>query len=124
MVRETSIEAYNEIKENGLLSKKRFQVYDILFRLGPMTGAQVSNVIKKGNTKNAYSETVRNRLTELRNSGVVREVGEVICPITGRRVIQWDVTKKTPTKWDKPIRETCRQCGGKGYLEFHQGRLF
>lgn len=27
-------------------------------------------------------------------------------------------------KWDKPIRHTCNQCGGKGYIEEQQGKLF
>ncbi len=94
MVRDTSIEAYREIRDNGLLSRKRLEVYDILYRHGPLTGAQVS---KRSAGHSAVSETVRNRITELRDMGAVTECGTVDCPITGKRVILWDVTANLPT---------------------------
>lgn len=121
MARRTSVDAYNEIKMSGLLSAKRMEVYSTLFEHGPLTGAQLSVLIKKG--KSSVSETVRNRLTELRNAGVVEEVGETICPITGRHVILWDVTKNLPVKFDKPVRYECCHCAGKGYVETRQGVL-
>lgn len=120
-VRETSIDAYNEIKANGLLSEKRFQVYEILVDHGPLTGAEVSQRIRQKHGRSTVSETVRNRLTELRDLGVVREVGQKPCPITGRTVIVWDVTKNLPEQTKKPDRTTCPHCKGLGYFE--QGRL-
>ncbi len=36
-----------------------------------------------------YSETVRNRLTELRDEGFVVEEDKVTCPISKRKVIAW-----------------------------------
>lgn len=36
------------------------------------------------------------RLSELRDRGVVKELGEVKCPISGHQVILWDVTKDLP----------------------------
>lgn len=93
-VRETSLEAYRAIQDNEWVSKKRREVYNVLYHHGPLTGAQISQ--RSG--RSSVSETVRNRLTELRNMGVVKEVDVVPCPITGRNVILWDVTKNMPTK--------------------------
>ena len=105
MARKTSVKAYNEIKLNGLLSRKRWQVYSVLYEHGPMTGAEVSKRIKNQFGSMGVSETVRNRLTELRDAGVVDEEGTVMCPVTGRQVIQWDVNTNLPRKREKDPRE-------------------
>lgn len=101
MARKTSIKVFQQIKDEGLLSKRRWQVYSILFESGPLTGAQVAETTKKVYGAWAHSETIRNRLTELRDCGCVAEVGEVDCPISGRRVIHWDVTSSLPRR-DQP----------------------
>lgn len=94
MIRQTSIQAYTNIKQNGLLSKRRFEVYAWLFEHGPATAGRVSQGIH-GNRNNTAT-----RLTELRNMGVVQEVGEAT-EITGETVIQWDVTALLPTKFKR-----------------------
>jgi uncharacterized protein YwgA len=98
MIRDTSIEVYHEIEANGLLSKKRLEVYKILYESGPLTGAQVSRMHGNIYGANTVSETVRNRITELFDMGVVQEVSKGPCPITEREVIFWDVTKNLPVK--------------------------
>lgn len=47
MARDTSREAYNKIKEMGLLSQRRWEVYDILYSHGPMTGGEICDVIRQ-----------------------------------------------------------------------------
>ena len=103
MVRETSKEAWMELVHNGKLSEKRREVYKILFMEGPLTGAQVKQIYSdtRYGLSNS-SETIRNRLTELRNFGVVKECGVVKCPITGNKVILWDVTSNYNLKKLKP----------------------
>jgi hypothetical protein len=100
-VRETSIEVYRQIKEEGLLSKKRWEVYQVLFEIGPATGAEVNRELRKRKWISSVSEVVRNRITELYNMELVKETRKVICPVTGRNVIQWDVTSKHPVKKKK-----------------------
>lgn len=93
MTRKTSNDVYFEIMNNGLLSKMREEVYECLFNYGPMTGAEVSVLVKK---KGGVSETVRNRLTELREMDAVDELGTTLCPITGRKVILWVTSGRKP----------------------------
>lgn len=98
MVRDTSLEVYQQIRDSGYLSEKRFVVYETLFKHGPLTGAQVADLIKNQDPNVPHSETIRNRLGELRDQGVVKELGTTACPLTGRRVILWDVTGNLPSK--------------------------
>ena len=76
-MRQTSIDCYNKIKANGLLSKSRLQVYEALYK------------------------------TELREQGVIYEKGEKKCNITGRNVIEWDLTDNLPIKLN--VTQTIKQ---------------
>jgi len=88
--RQTSVDCYNEIKRNGSLSKMRFEVYSALLSMGkPSTTREVyetMNVLKQEAT----------RFTELRKLGVIYEVQNRKCTITGRTSIEWDLTDRLP----------------------------
>lgn len=122
MVRQTSAETYRQIQANGLLGRVRFMVYDLLYAQGPLTAAQVHSLLSKQH-KYDHGGTYTSRLSELRNIGVVRELGTCKCPLTGRTVILWDVTDKLPIKFEKPVREKCKACEGRGYIESTQARF-
>jgi hypothetical protein len=91
--RQTSIDCYNQIKAQGLLSKRRFEVYEAIFNSAPCTGAEA--VMGRINSKNVYSQS-RARFTELRDMGVIYEKGIKKCSITGRKVIEYDLTDRLP----------------------------
>jgi hypothetical protein len=119
--RRTSIEAYQAILSEGLLSRLRWFVYDLLYHHGPMTGNQLIDRVKTRKNTGAFNT----RLSELRDLGVVYEVGEVKDPITGRQVILWDVTEKLPKKVEKPKKRKCHHCQGRGYwLDSQQLDMF
>lgn len=125
MTRQTSIEAYTTIRDSGLLSQRRWEIYDIVFRFGPMTANEAFAKLYKDNLgpHNAASNSAA-RFSELRDRGVIYEVQTRICKITGMTVIEWDVTDRLPLKLDKPKRHTCQNCKGKGYIEETQIKLF
>jgi hypothetical protein len=62
-------------------------VYAWLYQHGPATGGQIDQAL----TKHAHK-----RLPELRDQGVIEELREVECPVTGHNVILWDVTSELP----------------------------
>lgn len=103
MTRRTSIEAYHRIESEGLLSKRRFQVYSLLFHHGPLTSTGIHSHL--GTTGSIENENIRARLTEMRAMGCVDEVGTEVCPITGMEVILWDVTENLPRKLEKGPKE-------------------
>lgn len=113
MTRQSSIEAYNDIKNNGLLSKRRLEVYIALYENGPCTTNELlkkMTFLEKNN-----NPSVHVRLNELKHLTVVREIGTTICSITNRTVILWEVTNNLPIKLEKRIKIKCEHCNGTGY---------
>lgn len=108
MTRETSIDAYQEIADNGLLSARRLEVYKALYDHGPCTAAEMLSSMSMGSSA---PNQIRARLNELRSLGVAREVGTRPCRITGMRVIVWDVTSNLPV--GVPARTPCPYCGAR-----------
>jgi hypothetical protein len=98
-INKNSLDAYNYIKKNGLLSDKRLKVYQI-FVNNPdgLTGSEVSDIYKKNYPSSQHSETIRNRITELRDMGVLDEVCNVICKFTKRNVMKYKSNNNIPVK--------------------------
>jgi hypothetical protein len=97
-IRQTSIECYNQIKEEGLLSKRRLEVYEALLSTAPCTSSEAIR-----NAKTTFGVFgVSSRFTELRELGVIYERGEKQCSITGRNVIEWDLTDRLPVNIKNP----------------------
>lgn len=99
--RQTSIDCYKQIILEGLLSKRRLQVYEILLENGCLTGTEISILFKQKHFSSNHSEGIRNRVSELFERGVVYEKAIVECKSTGRKVTQWDLTDKLPIKIKK-----------------------
>ena len=97
--RQTSIECYNKIKEQGLLSNMRFKVYEAILKKAPCTSGEAFATMT---TKENQISQSRARFTELRELGVIYEKGEKKCSITGRNVIEWDLTDRLPVNVKNP----------------------
>ena len=104
-VRQTSIEAYHIIERQGLLSRRRWQVYSTLFQNGPITATQIADQMP-GYKSPSKGNNVHARLCEMREMGCVEEIGETVCPLTKMRVILWDVTDQIPRKFNKDHKKT------------------
>lgn len=107
MVRETSYAAYCEIRDKGLLSERRFQVYEQLYLHGPCTTNELfhRSTLKLPSNSNV---NISARLGELRDMGVVTEIRQRPCSITGMLVIEWGVTDKLPQKFKPTKKNTVR----------------
>lgn len=94
-IRQTSVETYHEIKNNGLLSELRLLVYETLFHHGPMTQMELCQFLRS----DAYSydrQSLTPRFAELLDRGVIEFIGKRTCRVTGRDVLDWDVTSSLP----------------------------
>jgi len=90
--RQTSIDCYNKIKQEGLLSKRRLEVYEALLSTAPCTSSEAIR-----NAKTTFGVFgVSSRFTELRDLGVIYEKNVRPCKVTGRSVIEWDLTDTLP----------------------------
>ncbi len=102
MIQKTSIEVYHSIKNSGLLSDKRLKVFDIFWENpNGLTGTQVSHIFKSKYPTSEHSETIRNRITELRDMGVLYEAGVVECEYTNRKVMKFALTNNMPVPLQK-----------------------
>jgi hypothetical protein len=90
--RQTSIDCYNQIKAQGLLSKRRFEVYEKLLTVAPCTASE----LQKSMDYNNGGRDCMKRLSELRDLGTIYEKRERKCNVTGKIVIEWDLTDKLP----------------------------
>jgi len=97
-MRQTSIDCYNQIKEEGLLSKLRLSTHYAMLHSSPCTASELQNYIDKNGIKVKHAWKL---LSQLRDLGVVYEKGERNCNVTNRVVIEWDLTDKLPI--DKKI---------------------
>ena len=89
-IRQTSIDCYKQIKSEGLLAKRRLEVYEAIFKNAPCTTNEALKDIHSG------SHGVGSRTSELRDLGVIYEKSIRPCIITGRNVIEWDLTDRLP----------------------------
>lgn len=105
-IRQTSIDVYHQIVEKGLLSKRRWQVYSCLFEHGPMT--QNETYVKLG-VPNLQQSSVMPRFAELKNMGVIREIGTRKCTITGHEVLEWDVTDQLPIDFKRKSKKELKE---------------
>jgi len=97
-MRQTSIDCYNEIKNSGLLSKRRFETFEAIMKIAPCTASEVQHSI---NYNNGGRDCMK-RISELRDRGVICEVRTRECRVTGRNVIEWDLTDRLPITVNNP----------------------
>lgn len=91
-VRDTSIAAYNRIKDNNLLSKLRFEVYHVLFYHGPLTQGELWSRYFSDRQRHSIGP----RFKELLDRTVIECVSERPCGLTGVLSMVWDVTSNLP----------------------------
>jgi hypothetical protein len=86
-VHQNSIDAYHA--EEDRLSRRARAVLSWIREQGPRTDRQIAYGMGFGENLNA----VRPRITELIDAALLMEVGDVICPITKKRVRRVDVRR-------------------------------
>ncbi len=101
MIKNTTLETFKQIQEEGLLSEKRLRVYEIIYEYGALTGAQISEIYQTKYPSAQHSETIRNRITELIQMNVVKEAGMIVCDKTKRTVNTYLCTNELPAKIQK-----------------------
>jgi hypothetical protein len=89
------VNCYNQIKAEGLLSKLRLATHYAMLYSAPCTAGELQIYIDKNEIKVKHAWKL---LSQLRDLGVVYEKTERKCNVTGRLVIEWDLTDNLPIK--------------------------
>ena len=102
MTRTTSAEAYKIIKRDGLLSRARWEAYDIASRFGPASDNELRQAAQADGCHSFEAlDGLGKRYSELRDMGVLCEEGTRICKVSGKRAIVWAVSGELPRKLAK-----------------------
>lgn len=106
-MRQTSLEVYHKIKDNGVLSERRMEVYNILFHHGPLTATECWEIVKQNRSDGkTHQNGITPRFSELLDMQAIYIVEERPCSITREKCISWDVTNSLPVKLEKkPTKE-------------------
>lgn len=109
VVRDISTAVYHQIINEGLLSQRRMDTYAVIHQHGPMTASEALDTLVRANGSRSRTDSqIRARCFELREMGVIKENQIRYCKITGREVIEWEVTnllpKPLPAKTSEPER--------------------
>lgn len=84
----TSRAAFDDLVGSGQLVGKQKHLLKILMLTGPATSGEIIDQIGRVKNVNAW----RGRFTELQARGLIRQVGERPCKISGRLCIVWAAT--------------------------------
>lgn len=58
---------------------------------------------------NLQQSSVMPRFAELKNMGVIREIGTRKCTITGHEVLEWDVTDQLPIDFKRKSKKELKE---------------
>lgn len=89
MNRETSRQAYRQLVESGQLKGKQQTALLNVIEHGPATSAEIIQRISPN------TNLWRARFTELQARGLIVEVGQRKCTVTGRTALVWEYSGRT-----------------------------
>ena len=123
MVRDTSIEAYREITDSGLLSKREAEVYKGIFDYGPCTDRELAEKLGKDDPN-----YVRPRRRELVKQGLIEECDKKKCEVSNKNVYVWRIKEDTTLDKFKELRSKHKESKQDKKIEptpdIHDSRLF
>lgn len=109
--RDTSVRAFYQAVDAGVIATRRQQVWSGLRAIGIATSSEVFEYLKeKKHLGLRYDSNTCARFTELRDLGLIREVGERQCRVTGQTCITWAVVLSLDYA-GTAIVHRCSQCG-------------
>jgi hypothetical protein len=103
-MRRTSIEAYAAAMKSKLISYRARQVYECLYKNGPITQNEAWVTIAANYpTEKISKPSITPRFSDLARQGLIAHVvnGKRICGVTGVTCMTWDVTDAFPKEVEK-----------------------
>lgn len=114
MTRQTSIDAFYTIKENGMVGKMQEKVLEIFTFHGPLTSQEMISFLPNITDSNRGSYITR--ISELCRLGSLAHVGEKLNPETKMMNRLYDTTGELPKKIVEDDKIKCPTCKGRGHL--------
>lgn len=120
MARDTSIDIYYKVLDEGLLTGLRLDLWDFLRNHEPMTQMETC----KAMNSTRQDRSIMPRFAELKKMKAIKEVDKRKCKVTGREVYVWTITDNVPIPLEtkKKKKEKCYFCNGKGFTDLTKER--
>lgn len=108
MIRETSVLAYQDLKDSGKLGESQQRVFETLCKYPDATANEITAIILADDGFSYTTNNIRSRFAELRNLGLVfNPPGKRTCMVNGRKCLTWAVGRDE--QWLS--RPHCPECG-------------
>ena len=117
-----SINAYNKIKNNGLLSRRQQEVLDTIHANGGSTQNEATRILL-GIHPNSQKDSFAPRFSELHKMGVIEIVGTKPDVVSGNTTDIYALTGNLPTKLPKPVTSKDKLNIALKLLKGYQGGL-
>ncbi len=128
MIRETTREAIEYLRENNLLSPMRMRIYAKLCEYVESEGTFPTGnelALWIGVTHKGAQSNVLTRLGELRDQGMVKELDKRPCNVSDHNAHAWEpLPQDSPLKFEKSHPRKCPTCKGTGVIQDVQALLF
>lgn len=95
---ETSAIAYRQLVDSGQLVGKQRLILDALIRIGSSTSGEILDALARADGGPGPISNInawRGRFTELQGRGLIREVAQRRCKVSGRLCVVWAPTGRT-----------------------------
>lgn len=96
-VRETSVQTYHEIEDEGLLGEMQLKVFNALKELGEASDREIAHYLSAEDPN-----SVRPRRKELSDLDLIMEAGKRHCTVSGRMVLIWTINP-SPNRRNRAI---------------------
>lgn len=100
--RQTSVDAYNSLIRNDKIRRIHKIIYDLLYKFGPLTAAEVWFKARTGSRIDSF----RPRMAELERMRMIEPVGMRKCYVTTHNCMIWDVTENLFIPAPRPPTES------------------
>ena len=131
MTKPTSKWAYDEIIENGSLSRSRARYLSVFTESEiPLTAREATRKVEEIFGKKCEVGSCVVRLSELEQMGFLRSVDTVRCSESGKKVTRWEYTGTRVSRQKQLTKIVCPCCKGCGeikkeiYVDLAEKELF
>ncbi len=132
---DTSVDAYREAVYSGIISKRRFQIIEVLYKVGkPLTTSEVfTHLIRDIGLRKLQQNSITPRFVELERLGIIEKLPSRPCSITSILCHPWELTGRIPgSKKErselldkgKHSGKSCLKCYQRGYRDGQFAREF
>jgi hypothetical protein len=102
--RDTSRKVWEEISVSKLMEGSHYDLYTVVALRGPLTVDEATEILRTEYKSELSRNEVAKRMSNLHyNYKVIREIGEVVCSVSGKKILTYDSNLQQPVAQKKKL---------------------